>query len=287
MEIAALLFSLLVGFFHFAGEPATGPNTDQEMIASEPAAPVSYGDDYALKSKPESGSGGQLAMRGDEIASAAGTEAKQMKQMEQIEAPQQVLKSTNGEASADLAESQTNAELIQRVADASAVSPQTAARTVSQALKLLDRKGTTLGDVATLAAAATKAAPEHAPAIAGALARSLDQGREPALAAAVATVVSLVPEQAREIGLVVGAIIGDQPETLAMVAQTIAIAAGQETFTSLAESSGVEIATLMKEGTRIGVRVPFEVPSFAADQAPEASMFADGAEPGIQRSGDL
>ena len=275
MEIAALLFSLLVGFFHVTNDVNQGPNNDQQMIAVGAEAPAAYGEHYT--SQGSAPGGGQVA------APVASTQQKQVPPAQAESEKQQ----PHTEADSDLETANSNAELIQRVADASAVQPQTAARTVSAALALLDKRKTTLGDVATLAAAATKAAPEHAPAIAGALARSLGEGREPALAAAVATVVSLVPEQARDIGLVVGAIVGDQPETLAMVAQTIAIAAGQETFTSLAESSGVEIATLMKEGTRIGVRVPFEVPSFAADQAPEASMFADGAEPGSQRSGDL
>ncbi len=256
MEIAALVFSLLVGFFHFSGNAdASLDNDGQQMLAESPEQPAAFEAPAAVAVKADRSAGSHAAAK-----------RKRSKPDAPADKSEQALASTGN-----------NMELMQRVADLSAAQPNAAAKTVSQALDVLRTRETTLGDVATLAAAATKAAPGHAPAIAGAMARQLADGRETALAAAVATIVSLVPEQARDIGLVVGAVVGDQPETLAMVAQTVAIAAGEETFSSLAESSGVAVATLMKEGTRIGVRVPFDVPGFAAEQAPAPSMVADGS----------
>jgi hypothetical protein len=162
------------------------------------------------------------------------------------------------------------------VADLVAAKPDRAASIVTIAMAQI-YQDSTLGDVSLLAAAATKAAPSEAPSIAGAIARSIDKSATPALAAAVATIVSLVPEQSREIGLVVGAVVGDDPRALGMVAQTVAIAVGQETFSSLSEGSGVPMAALMKESSSLGVKVPFDVPAYAAQMAPSASMVADSA----------
>jgi len=93
--------------------------------------------------------------------------------------------------------------------------------------------------------------------------------------AAVATIISLVPEQAHDIGMVVGAVIGNDADALGMVAQTVAISVGQETFSSLSEGSGVSMSALMKRSSNLGIQVPFDVPNYAAQFAPSPSMVAD------------
>jgi len=274
MEIAALVFSLLVGLFHFTGGDDANLASEPEMLAAAPEAPASY-DTPSVSSAP---AGGKEALVARAPARQGGNATGKTGQR----APAPAAAGQTG-----LATAASTADLMQRVADTAAARPETVSRVVAEALRQLEGRDTTLGDVATLAAAATRAAPEQAPAIAGALARGLVGSRDTALAAAVATVVSLVPEQARDVGLVVGAVVGDRADTLAMVAQTVAIAAGEETFTSLAESSGVAVATLMKRGTQLGVRVPFDVPAYAADQAPEPSMVADGVAPNAISQGEL
>ena len=128
--------------------------------------------------------------------------------------------------------------------------------------------------LAPLAAAATRAAPGEAPAIAGAVTRALKGNGDAVLAAAVATIVSLVPEQSRDIGLVVGAIVGEDVETLGMIAQTVAISTGEPTFASLSEASGVSVAALMRASSEFGSAVPFDVPAYAAQLAPSPSRVA-------------
>ena len=119
-----------------------------------------------------------------------------------------------------------------------------------------------------------------APAIAATVARTFRNQSDPALAAAIATIVTLVPEQFREIGLVVGAVIGHDVEALGMVAQTVAIAVGKEIFSSLSQGSGLSLTALMKESFRLGVRVPFDVPNYAAQLAPSSSMLARSVDSG-------
>ncbi|MEE4660972.1 MAG: hypothetical protein V2J89_10900 [Halieaceae bacterium] len=274
MEIAALVFSLLVGLFHFTGGADVDPASEPEMLAAAPEAPASY-DTPSVSRAPAEGERAVVARKA--VRQGGKANGKNAQRTPAVSAA----------GGSGLAAAGSTADLMQRVANSAAAHPDTVSRLVAEALRQLEGRDTTLGDVATLAAAATRAAPEQAPAIAGALARGLVGSRDTALAAAVATVVSLVPEQARDVGLVVGAVVGDRPDTLAMVAQTVAIAAGEETFTSLAESSGVAVATLMKRGTQLGVRVPFDVPAYAADQAPEPSMLADGVMPGAIPRGEL
>lgn len=242
MGIAVLVFGLLVGIFHFQG---TDKETQEQTLSAEPPAPASY----QQASAPERGKPQATGRRLDRNSSVS-------------------------EAHAGLAASAgSKAELSQTLANFVAVQPDRAARLLTIALAQ-DFDKLTLGDVAALTATATKAAPEQAPSIAGVVARSFRERSEPALAAAIATIVSLVPEQSREIGLVVGAVVGDDPAALGMVAQTIAISVGQETFSSLSEGSGITMSVLMKESSRLGVNVPFDVPNYAAQLAPTASMVA-------------
>ncbi len=242
MGIAVLLFGLLVGFFHFQGGDE---EAQQKTLSAEPPAPASYQQASAPEPRKATAKGRQL----DRNASVS-------------------------EAHAGLAASSgSKLELSQTLANYVAVQPDRAARLLTIALSQ-NRDTLTLGDVAALTATATKAAPQQAPSIAGVVARSFRDGSDPALAAAIATIVSLVPEQSREIGLVVGAVVGDDPAALGMVAQTIAIAVGQETFSSLSEGSGITMSALMIESSRLGVNVPFDVPNYAAQLAPNASMVA-------------
>lgn len=259
MGLAALVFGLLVGFFHFQGTPDN--TAEQEMLAVEPERPAAYAE--ASGGKPRS-----------EPASDVNTEA----------AAQQGEEAAPTHAS--LAEADNITELAQTVADLAAARPENAGKTLTIALAQVYGEAT-LGDVATLTAAAIKAAPDEAPAIAAAAARSLQDGGDAALAAAVATLVSLVPEQSRDVGLVVGAIVGDDIKALGMVAQTVAISTGEETFSSLSEGSGIPMGRLMKESTGLGVNVPFDVPSYAAQLAPSPSMVADGQVNGADLESDL
>ena len=253
MGLAALVFGLLVGFFHFTGSAdAPDRETVAEALVEEPAKPEAY-----------------------EIASRAIADRADGNMSTQSPTP----------AHASLATAATIVELAQSVADLVADRPENAGKTLTIALAQV-YEDATLGDIATLAAAATRAAPEQAPAIAGALARSLRAESQPALAAAVATIISLVPEQSRNVGLVVGAVLGDNPRALGMVAQTVAISTGEETFSSLSEASGVSIAVLMKESTRQGVGVPYDVPAYAAQLAPQPTRVA-GDSPGEQLDSDL
>lgn len=266
MGIAALVFGLLVGFFHFQGAPDN--SAEQEMLAVEPERPAAYAE--------ASGGARSEAPASEVIAAPADdVEPAEVEAVEE-EAP----------THASLADAENITELAQIVADLAAARPENAGKTLTIALAQVYGEAT-LGDVATLTAAATKAAPDQAPAIAAAAARSLRDNSEPALAAAVATVVSLVPEQSRDIGLVVGAIIGDDIKALGMVAQTVAISTGEETFSSLSEGSGVPMGRLMKESTELGVRVPFDVPAYAAQLAPSPSMVASGDDKAVEREGDL
>ncbi len=253
MGVAALLFGLLVGFFHF-NQAADIPH-DQEMLAAEPETPAAY-----------------QASAGTDAALDASTANQARQQSEPA---------GSKPAYHQLAAAESSEQLAQAVADLVAARPGDAGKVVTIAMAQV-HDDASLGDVATLVAAATKAAPGEAPAIAGAVARALSERSDPALAAAVATIVSLVPEQSRDVGLVVGAIIGDDAQALGMVAQTVAIATGEETFSSLSEGSGVSMSVLMTESTRLGVDVPYQVPAYAAELAPSASQVADSAPESTQ-----
>ena len=256
MGIAVLLFGIIVGVFHYTGDaPAQEPAQTYSAAPQEPAG-----------FREES----QLA----EIAPVG--PAREQRAAVQATPAAQPVHEAPATPYAALVGADNIEQLAQSVADLVAEKPGSASSVVTIALAQVYEKST-LGDVALLAASATKAAPEQAPAIAGAVTRSLHGQSDPALAASVATIISLVPEQSRDIGLVVGAIVGDDRETLGMVAQTVAIAVGQETFSSLSEGSGISMATLMKESSSLGIAVPFDVPNYAAQLAPNASMVADSA----------
>jgi hypothetical protein len=245
MGIAVFLFGLLVGVFHFQ-ESAPEP-TQQLSLSAEPVVPANYS---------ESAPSEQLA----KVATTA--------------APGPDIDNAPAGPYAALATAESIQQLAQTVADIVAAKPSEAAATVTIALAQIFNDST-LGDIALIAATATKAAPTQAPAIAGAVARSIGSQSDTALAAAIASIVSLVPEQSDAIGMVVGAVIGNDPDALAMVAQTVAIAVGQETFSSLSEGSGVSMAELMKRSSNLGIQVPFDVPNFAAQFAPSASTVAE------------
>jgi len=260
MGIAVLLFGLVVGIFHFQ---ANDVSADQrQLLAAAPAEPAGYSSTSAPAaplSKSSSLSSTQTAAAG-----SAGT----------------------GSVYAALARAESPEQLAQVVADIVSAKPGSAASVVTIALaQMFD--DSTLGDVALIAATATKAAPAEGASIAAAVTRSVGSHSQPALAAAVATIISLVPEQSHEIGLVVGAIIGDNPAALGMVAQTVAISVGEETFSSLAEGSGVSVASLMKESSRLGIKVPFDVPMYAAQLAPVSSMVAGARVGAVSSQGDM
>ncbi len=256
MGVAALLFGLLVGFFHFNQAPEV--QQDQEMLAAEFDTPAAYESPAAIADS---------AVDLREFAQAPAATADQRQQSESA---------GSLPVYHQLAAAETSEQLAQAVADIVADKPGNAGKVVTIAMAQV-YEDASLGEVATLVAAATKAAPGEAPAIAGAVTRSLSDRSDAALAAAVATIVSLVPEQARDVGLVVGAIVGEDAPALGMVAQTVAIATGEETFSSLSEGSGISMSTLMKESTRLGVGVPYQVPAYAAALAPSASQVADSA----------
>ena len=246
MAIAALVFGLVVGFFHFQGAAVPA---DAISLASEPEPPARY------------------------------VEAHRPTTTEKSTPPVRSLTAGGSETIVDLPEfgggdEQSPQDMAQRVADQVADRPSDAARIVSAALA---RAGddSTLGEISTLAAAATRAAPERAVAVAGAVTRSLADRPAPVISAAIATIISLVPEQARDIGLIVGGILGADVETLAMIAQTVAIATGEASFASLSESSGVSVGELMRASAGFGVDVPFEVPAYAAQHAPGPGRVAD------------
>lgn len=246
MGLAVLVFSLVVGFFHYQGpEPVLD---ESEMLAAEPQVPASYEsvDHLSDSAVPQPAAAADPALASELVVDGA---------------------------------PQSGQDLAQRVADRVAADPAKAASVVSAALLLSDDEST-LGDVATIAAAATRAAPGEAPAIAGAVTRALKDKGDAVLAAAVATIVSLVPEQSRDIGLVVGAIVGDDVEALGMVAQTVAIATGEATFASLSEASGVSVTSLMRASSEFGSSVPFDVPAYAAQLAPSPSQVAEGTSAG-------
>ncbi len=256
MGVAALLFGLLVGFFHFNQAPALPQ--EQEMLAADLETPPAY----ELSASPDEAHPGAAR---DALMPAATTGTQ--RQQSTAVAPRR-------SDYHQLAAAQTPEQLAQAVADIVADKPGNAGKVVTIAIAQVYDQAT-LGEVATLVAAATRAAPGEAPAIAASVARSLSGRSDAATAAAVATIVSLVPEQARDVGLVVGAIIGEDAKTLGMVAQTVAIATGEETFSSLSEASGVSMSNLMKESTQLGVAVPYQVPAYAAALAPSASQVAD------------
>ena len=246
MAIAALVFGLVVGFFHFQG---TAVPADAISLASEPEAPAAY------------------------------VEVHRASTTEKLTPPVKTMAAGGHEAVVvvpvlDQADSLSPQEMAQRVADEVADNPSNAVRVITAALA---RAGddSTLGDIATLAAAATRAAPDQAAALAGAVTRSLADRPAPVISAAIATIVSLVPEQTRDIGLVVGGILGADVETLGMIAQTVAIATGEASFESLSESSGVSMGELMRASSGFGVDVPFDVPAYAAQLAPGPGMVAD------------
>jgi hypothetical protein len=247
MGIAILLFGIVVGIFHFQAQE-TDPGVPQSLAVA-PVEPSHY--------------------------SKSGSAAKQ---------PTVVLAKEASSPYAALALAENSQQLAQSVADLIAAKPDSAAAVVTIAMAQIFAEST-LGEISLIAATATKAAPTEAAAIAGAVTRSLRNRADPALAAAIATIISLVPEQSREIGLVVGAVVGDNPATLGMVAQTVAIAVGEETFSSLSEGSGVSMMTIMKESSSLGVQVPFDVPQYAAQMAPSASMVAGSAR-GSTSQGD-
>lgn len=246
MAIAALVFGLVVGFFHFQGSAVPA---DTISLASEPEAPARYVEVHRASTTEK------LTPTVKTLA-AGGRETV-------VVVP--VFDGVDG---------LSPQEMAQRVADEVADKPSDAARIISAALA---RAGgdSTLGDIATLAAAATRAAPDQAAAVAGAVTRSLADRPAPVIAAAVATIISLVPEQTRDIGLVVGGILGADVETLGMIAQTVAIATGEASFESLSESSGVSMGELMRASAGFGVDVPFDVPAYAAQLAPGPGMVAD------------
>jgi hypothetical protein len=244
MGIAVLLFGLLVGLFNFKGSD-TVPE-QQVTLSAEPPVPANYTEAAPV-------------IKQTKIVAAA------------------VVASAAATPYAGLAASENVEHLAQTVADMAAAQPGDAASIVTIALAQI-YDDSTLGDVSLIAAAATKAAPTQAAAIAGAVARSIGSQSDAALAAAVATIISLVPEQAHKIGMVVGAVIGNDADALAMVAQTVAISVGKETFSSLSEGSGVSMSALMKRSSNLGIQVPFDVPNYAAQYAPSASMVADSTE---------
>ncbi len=185
------------------------------------------------------------------------------------------IRSHDGNPYVLMANARSKAELNQMVADLVANQPHKAGNIVTMAMAMAQQyDDNTIGDVAMISAAATKAAPEHAVSIAAAVARSLKHAPA-ALSAAVASVVVLVPEQTQTIATVVGAVVGDDAYTLGMIAQTVAISSGEEVFTGLSTGSGASVAAVMKQSSRLGIRVPFEVPAYAAQIAPQPSMFAD------------
>ena len=260
MGIAVLLFGLLVGIFHFQDEPIDVG--EQESLAAAPEVPANYGDSPVDSTRV-------AVDKSERVNSAAAT-------------------GPGGHESpyAALAGDTTTQDLAQSVADLVAQKPGTAANVVTIALAQIYEDGT-IGEVATIAAAATRAAPAQAPAIAGAVARTLRDRSDASLAAAVATIISLVPDQSRDIGLVVGAVVGDNPAALGMVAQTVAIAVGEETFSSLSEGSGVTMGVLMRESASLGVQVPFDIPAYAAQLAPNPSRVAGSEEEVPPRTGDM
>jgi len=255
MGVAVLLFGLLVGFFHFTGSPPADA-VPAETLSAEPAQPASYKQASNSQQKPSA------AHRGITNEVRAST-------------PYTVL-----------ASARSPQERAQAMANMIAARPSSAARIVTIALAQ-GYDSFTLGDVATLAATATKAAPDSAPAIAAAVARAFSSQSDPALAAAIATIISLVPERAHDIGLVVGAVIGDDTVALGMIAQTVAIAVGEETFSSLSDGSGVAVAKLMRQSSRFGVNVPFDVPDYAAQLAPSASVVAESGVSPARANGGL
>jgi hypothetical protein len=253
MGVAVLLFGLLVGIFHFQGDEAEPQQ--QVSLSAEPVVPSQYEESAPLQLAPVVAA--EVTTRSD----AAGPYAA-------------------------LVTADTIEQLAQSVADLVAANPTKASAIVTIAMaQIID--DSTLGDVALLAGTATKAAPTQAPAIAGAIARSIDSRSDAALAAAIATIVSLVPEQTDKVGMVVGGIVGDNPDALAMVAQTIAISVGEETFSSLSDGSGVSMSELMKRSANLGIKVPFDVPNYAAQFAPSASMVADSAGDSGVTEGDM
>ena len=256
MGLAVLVFSLVVGFFHFQGD--AGQPSNAEMLADTPDVPAGY------------------SQAPDDFDYSAAVAA----------APTNRLAAGEPAAAFDTVDTEDTRQLAQRVADVIAANPKSASAVLTKVLAGVDEQ-TTLGDIATLTAAATRAAPEQASAIAGAATRSLKGRGDPALAASVATIVSLVPEQSRDIGLVVGAILGDDVDALGMVAQTVAIATGEATFSSLSEGSGVSIAALMKASSGFGVNVPFDVPAYAAQLAPNPSRVAEGATRSTEQGGEM
>jgi hypothetical protein len=260
MGIAILLFGLVVGIFHFQAEDVSADQ--RQLLAAAPAEPAGY---------------------------AASAPAVPLSKSSAFSSAQTAVAATSasvGSVYESLARAESPEQLAQAVADIVTAKPGSAASVVTIALaQMFD--DSTLGDVALIAATATKAAPAEGASIAAAVARSVGSHSQPALAAAVATIISLVPEQSREIGLVVGAIIGDNPTALGMVAQTVAIAVGEETFSSLAEGSGVSVASLMKESSRLGIKVPFDVPMYAAQLAPASSMVAGANNSPVSSDGDM
>ena len=266
MSLAVLVFSLVVGFFHFQGD--AGQPSNAEMLADSPDVPAGYSQAPGGSDKSDTA---VAAASADRLATGSVAVA--------AEEP------LSGVAF-DEAGTEDAHQLAQQVADLIAADPKNAAAVLTKALARADEQ-TTLGDIATLTAAATRAAPEQASAIAGAATRSLRGRGNPALAASIATIVSLVPEQTRDVGLVVGAILGDDVDALGMVAQTVAIATGEATFSSLSEGSGVSVAALMKASAGFGVNVPFDVPAYAAQLAPGPSRVAEGVSRPADQNGDL
>jgi hypothetical protein len=253
MGVAVLLFGILVGIFHFQGDEAEPQQ--QVTLSAEPVVPVNYTESAPLQQTPVVAT--EVVARNDVVSPYAA-----LVTTENIE------------------------QLAQSVADLVAANPTQAASIVTIAMAQIINDST-LGDVALLAGTATKAAPAQAPAIAGAITRSIGSRSDAALAAAIATIVSLVPEQADKVGMVVGGIVGNDADALAMVAQTIAISVGEETFSSLSAGSGVSMSELMKRSASFGIKVPFDVPNYAAQFAPSASMVADSADDNSVGEGDM
>ncbi len=253
MAIAILLFGLIVGVMHATGpQPVLQPG---EMVAKADVV------QEAEQAAAEPISSSRTAARAAEQAPVPATAALD------------VSASTRTNPYEALARAGSTAEMNQMVADLVAASPDKAGQIVTIAIAQRF-KDNTIGDVAMIAASATKAAPEQAVSIAGAVARSLKDA-PPGLSAAVASIIVLVPEQTQQVATVVGAVVGDDATTLGMVAQTVAIASGQEVFGSLSTGSGASVAAVMKESSRLGIQVPFEVPDYAAQTAPQPTMVAD------------
>ena len=251
MGIAVFAFSLVIGTFHSQADAADA--APEMVLSNQPEQSADYAE--ADRSSPDE---------------AGHSEYDPLPETTTVD-------TTGDDPYARLAGADSVEQLTRTLAELVAENPASASSVVVIALILIF-DDSTLGDVASIAATATRAAPTEATMIASAVTSTLRDYSDPALAAAIASIVSLVPEQSRDIGLVVGSIVGDDVDALGMVAQTVAISVGEEIFSSLAEGSGVSMSEIMRESSRLGVRVPFNIPNYAAQLAPPKPMVADDIE---------